>query len=265
VRSCITDTANLAGWSAAQLSRRPDLWIVGSTSADSLIASLPARKLVTFQPGVLLNGYGLPAGVYNTLLASAAAGAVTTMNLTDPDPANGSVVKFIDLTRRGVPQAIAALLLAHFPSVDGIHMDYWTGNAWRFGSVTPTGEPPDTYWPKYVTALAQIPAILHASRPSILIVGQANHLDTDGAMNYGINGLFLEQSYTSFGMTPLQHEQDKATLTQLQHSLGRESLWIAELAEPEKWPAWYISAMASWADAKGFYLSYGQGSQAKVM
>lgn len=267
LRSMITDWRSVAGWTADQRARTPDYWSLGNTSLATDIATLPGKKLVQFQPGVMMGGDGLPAGVYADDLYTAmhGAGALTATSLTvSPDPP----VMIFDLTKRGVPKLVADVILSHFGSAaQGTHFDYWCNLWWLFGNGwTPTGESPTTYWPKWSVALAQVAGILRAARPDWLVVGQNFQLDGEGAMNAQINGLFLEQYPTAFRYTLAGHVEDKAALMNLwsMAKWQRESIWVVELRNPETFDPTYLAFLLDWCEKNDFVVSFGRGAAASV-
>lgn len=265
-KSLVCDWRNAANWSAADRSRRPDVWSFGGTTDPAVVAGLPGKKLFAYQPGVLFNADGDPAGALNELLYDALnpLGAVTDMVMwTD----GTSTLRMTDMAIDGVPRAIATVILNRYGAIGhGTHHDYWNRLLWLFPHDTPGDEDPVTYWPKYGTGLAMMVEFLHHDRPDWLVVGQQYMLDTDDRMNRAVNGLWTEQ-YIEFGpSTRPQHIADRAAMLALQTDVrpARESLWVMELRNLAGLGSAYLTSAVAWCRANEFTISYGRDATARV-
>lgn len=263
--SVITDLQNVEHWDDAQRARRPDIWLLGGSTTARDMETLPGLHWLHFQPGVLYNDWGTPAGEYNSLLNTIVAehGAQTLFNLTPEAPA--TPLYMIDFSKASLADGLAGMILQRYPRLNGLNCDYWGKLSWLFGARTPTGEAPEVYWPKYANGLAGFLFRLRHARRGFQITGQCDVLSDDWSLNTAIDGLKLEQFPTFNGRSLVFHAMQKELLDARLAKLGRKSsFWQMELRYPSVLGEPYCANAIAWAEKNGLALSYGLGAQASV-
>lgn len=213
-------------------SKKADLYIVASTMKGKPALGNPSGRVLV---SVSATVHYAPAGdvdplPYNRALADIALryGAIIDQVLgVEP---NGYFTKGIDLTKRGVVAPLLNLWTQNFSWANGFRWDVFT----------PLTDDLDK-WNMVMGSMAN--ALRETGK---LVVGQQHQL-TQPAM--GTNGLFLEQTPTSFGYTMERHADDlrrfMASLANIHDT--REVLWISELRWPETLPSWYLAKVFAWA------------------
>lgn len=230
------------------LTKYADLYIIGPWFTKRPEVANPNGRVLVSVSTTLLYGpdQRIAENDYNLAVNAIANkyGAVIDQVLgVEP---NGYSTRPIDITKRGVAQALLALWISRFSWSRGIHFDIFT----------PLAEPAAT-WDGVLTGMAS------AIRSSgMLVVGQQYH--PTGA-TAACNGCWWEQSPTSFGYTMERHAADLALFRkgmELFHD-PREILFVAELRDPSIYPSWYIDQVKAWASANGLYLSQGVDAAAR--
>lgn len=230
------------------LSKRAEFYSIAATATKKPILGNPnARVLVAISPTILYDGDQVAGELdgFNQWLAGLLfhRDALTTQVLWQ-GPGQWHT-RLVDITKRGVVQDMLALIERFFGWAHGIHVDGFT--AWA--------EPYEA-WDR---ALAGLASGIRAQQHKLCLAQQFHPTPPSMAAS----GEFFEQSPTSFGQTMESHAKDIAQFRELlkQAKDDRETLFVAEIREPERFPDWYLAQVRSFALANDVVLSYGRDAQ----
>lgn len=235
-------------------SRTADFYSCFSTHTKRPVTGNPnGRVLASFSSGVLFQD-ALPADrPFNMAVHDAAVrrGAMTERVIWTGD--GGWHTRLVDLTHRKMAQDLIEIVGRHLGWADGYHIDYFSAWSWLFPDLAPK----NAEWDRALIRLAN----MLRSNGKLVLVQQFQVT----APTLASSGLFLEVNPTSFGKTMEMHEtalrdfREMATRTD-----QREVLWVSELREPGKYPAWYVDEVKRWAAKNDIALSFGRDATAGV-
>ena len=232
------------------LSKSGDFYSIGPYFFAMPVTGNPkGRVLVAMSSTILCEPNGHPSSrEFNFELYHAAMKRKATTNRVVWNGDAGWHTKLLDLTRPGMVDDFLGLIRTYFAWADGIHLDYASAWSWQFKDLAPT----DKAWDDALVAL-----VTGIRAQGKLALAQQWHL-TPPVL--AASGAFLEQSPTSFGRTLADHTADIAAFRK--QAGTRESLFVAELREPEKFPKEYVDEMTAWAQREAVVLSFGRDAHA---
>lgn len=150
----------------------------------------------------------------------------------------------------------ARMLALAFPWAHGWHGDYWTNLGWIAEAYGKPYAQDGVFWARWDEGLGLAAHAVRQQRPGWIVVAQQFR---PTPATQGVNGLFLEVRPDAFGMTLQQHVIDKAVLA----VNGLESVWCAEIREPERYPADRVVAWQKWAENNGIHVALGRDATAQ--
>lgn len=242
-RRCIVDWRGVP-----DLTKRADFYSVFWSHKNRPTLGNPnGRILVAISATLLYHGPGPAMRPYNLDLYQAALkrNALTErVAWTGEDEWHSRV---FDLTKRGMLQDWLAILAEHFPWADGFHVDYFSAWSWLFPDMAQS----DELWDRLLAGLATGIRVQNK-----LCLAQQFH---PSAPSMAASGQFWEVNPTSFGQTLESHESDAEMFRDAVGRVdGRETLFVSEIREPARYPAWYIEQVRAWAARNDFVLSLGR-------
>ena len=207
------------------------------------------RVLVAMSSTILCDPNGQPSNrEFNFELYHKAVKRKATTDRVVWNGDAGWHTKLLDLTRPGMVDDFLELIRGYFRWADGIHLDYASAWSWQFKDLAPT----DAAWDDALVAL-----LSGVRAQGKLALAQQWHL-TKPVL--AASGAFLEQTPTSFGRSLKAHAADIAKFRR--EAKDRETLFVAELRDPSKAPAEYVTALKEWAVANDVVLSFGRDAKA---
>lgn len=251
IRHCITDLRGSGRWTPADYTRQADLWIVSSSWTEKptpqrTLAHLSASYLTI--DGALAGGVGTLNRMIGTLIQPLAVPPLWTS-------ADGrQTLCPINLNARHAASELADLVTRKMAAFDGVLIDYFCGLGWAY-----PGAFSEDFWALWDRSLRAWVEQMRALRPDWIIVGQV-HQNTEptGALN----GRYIEQDLTSFGCTFESNAKDVSQFTAMAKLTGREVVFVAELRDPLRYPAYYVDQVKAFCESTGAYLSAGRDATA---
>ena len=232
------------------LSKPGDFYSVGPYFFALPVTGNPkGRVLVAMSSTILCDPDGHPSNrEFNFDLYHAAVKRKATTNRVVWNGDTGWHTKLLDLTKPGMVDDFLDLVHRYFAWADGVHFDYASAWSWQFPDLAST----DTAWDDALVAL-----FTGIRAQGKLALAQQWHLTRPVL---AASGAFLEQTPTSFGRTIADHAADIAAFRK--QAGARETLFVAELREPAKFPKDYVDAMTAWAERDDIVLSFGRDAHA---
>lgn len=234
------------------LSKSADFYSIASTHETRPVLGNPqGRVLVGVSATIMYGPGGVANRPYNMDLFAAATRLNARTNRIVWDGGAGWYTVLFDLTKRGMVSAWLKILHDRFGWADGLHLDYASAWSWLWRDMEPT----DAAWNRAYAAV--LSAQLEQGKLAL-----AQQFSLTEVVMAG-SGAFWEQSPTSFGQTFESHAEDAKKFRDFTSRVdGRETLFVAELREYEKFPAWYRDKMREWATANDIVVSVGRDATA---
>lgn len=250
--TALTDLRGKGRWLLADYAREADLYVVGSYWQEKPIAGKRTFAQVSATYLTLDGNVSGEPGSLNKAIGTTLPALENVPPLWVSDDGRQTQIP-LDLTQRHVASELADLMVSHLSWPDGLNID-WYGFGWAY--------PPEKYpqydadfWKKFDDQLQSWVEQMRSRKPAWVFTGQHHQITPPcGALN----GLYLEQSLTSFGETLNSHTGQVKTFQSLAKLSGREVVFIAELREPGKFPDWYQAAFKAWCETNGAYASVGR-------
>lgn len=262
---CISDWSDPARWSPEKRARKANLWSLYHTATKENTQGIVGKKLIAFQPGLPINAQGLVWGhpYAQALLAIVEHYNGRTFNVLFKGD-DGGYLELIDITKRGLPKAIAQMRHEFFADMDGSHNDYHT----RPDSlnVRDAAGALVTYTPEYLdrwdASLSALTAAQRALDPDAIIIGQCDRLQ--GSTWSATNGQWIENNPWANGRTPLVHAQDIAQFNEAMRKFepSRPMVSVVEIQEPSKIVPREMDLIRAWCAGQQIYLSVGRDNAA---
>lgn len=255
-RICTTDLRGRGKWSAADLARDADLWVVADTWLER--PAVPGKVLAYINPAVLWIGGSVYRGT-----AGSFADRISGLPLLYGFPdlwvsADGTQrLRALDLTQRGVVRAYIAAVRDALLWADGVEMCYFTS----LDFVAP-GQYPMEFWTQWDAVLGAIAVAVRGLRPGFLFVGQQFH---PTAPFGNTSGLYFEGTGPyEFRYSPLQREMDLATYRALikWQDPSRPEAFVQEFRKFEIYAPGVLRGQLDWATHCGMYVSVGRDATA---
>lgn len=229
-------------------------WTNHGRPVTPVTGAVESPVLVAWQPVVMFTPDGEPSAAheYNLDLYGAALGESAMTDLVVTRDMAGYTTRLVDITKRRMVSKMIGLRLTHYAWAQGDHLDYFTPMSWQF----PELESIDAAWSWALNALAN--GLRGVGR---IAIGQQFHPASECM---ALNGQFWEVDPTSFGQTMESHTADLAAFRSVMAMAdpGRRIMFVSELRQPSRYPAWYIAQYKSFVESNGLYACVGRDAMA---